>query len=260
MKTAWVIPSAWLLFFFWIPAWAEEPVPSEEVAEMDERQELEVEQPPSRIYRVVDENGNVVFTDHPGKDATSEEVKLKKTNTVPVERVEMPEQLLESEEEEDGTGAPSGGYSRLVIDSPEPGETLRNPSEPVPVQVTLTPSLKGDDKLVLFDNGAPQPAMQLEAPERGAHSLVVKVVGADGQVKMVSAAVEVFVHRSTASDFRPRPPIIDRNGPAADVARPPSRGGAAQVGGAAVSGGGASPGGAASPGKPAQPSRPRPAR
>ena len=200
------------------------------------------------------------FTDHPGKDATSEEVKLKKTNTVPVERVEMPEQLLESEEEEDGTGAPSGGYSRLVIDSPEPGETLRNPSEPVPVQVTLTPSLKGDDKLVLFDNGAPQPAMQLEAPERGAHSLVVKVVGADGQVKMVSAAVEVFVHRSTASDFRPRPPIIDRNGPAADVARPPSRGGAAQVGGAAVSGGGASPGGAASPGKPAQPSRPRPAR
>ena len=58
--------------------------------------------PASKIYRTTDEKGNVVFTDQPGENSRSEEVKLKTTNTVPIKKVEMPEAVsaqLAAEEE-----------------------------------------------------------------------------------------------------------------------------------------------------------------
>ena len=130
--------------------------------------------PASKIYRTTDEKGNVVFTDQPGENSRSEEVKLKTTNTVPIKKVEMPEAV--SAPEEEAADPTVEEYTSLTITSPESGSTLRNPTDAVYVSVNLQPGLQPGDSLVLLDNGAEQPALQLDAPERGVHNLIVKVV------------------------------------------------------------------------------------
>ncbi len=209
------------------------------------------DKPASGIYRSVDANGNVVFTDQPPESGESEEVKLRELNTVPTDKMRT---ILDSgnEEPEEAAGE---GYTRLVITSPGEEATVRNPESAVQVAVELEPALKPGDTMVLYDNGVAQPAMELEAPERGVHTLIVKVLGEDGEVKISSPAVEFYIHRSTVSDFRRRP---DANGASANVGGAANRGGPASVGGSAKVGGAATVGGAADRATPARPALPRP--
>ncbi|WP_232211704.1 DUF4124 domain-containing protein [Alcanivorax sp. DG881] len=209
--------------------------------------------PASKIYRTTDEKGNVVFTDQPGENSRSEEVKLKTTNTVPIKKVEMPEAVSAPEEEAADPAVEE--YTSLTITSPESGSTLRNPTDAVYVSVNLQPGLQPGDSLVLLDNGAEQPALQLDAPERGVHNLIVKVVSEEGETRITSEPVEVYIHRSTVSDFR-NFPGGGSNGGAAQVGGAADRGGSANVGGSASTGGAASVGGGADRGTAAQPAKP----
>ncbi|MGB2248152.1 MAG: DUF4124 domain-containing protein [Alcanivorax sediminis] len=209
------------------------------------------DKPASGIYRSVDANGNVVFTDQPPESGESEEVKLRELNTVPIKQVDL-SGIGEAEESEDNVFK---GYSSLEITSPANEATVRNPESAVVVTVELEPNLRSGDSLVLYHNGVAQASMSIQAPERGVHSLVVKVLDRDGQVLISSSAVEFYVHRSSASDFRRRP---DANGATANVGSGANRGGAASVGGAANGGGTATVGGAADRATPARPALPRP--
>ena len=211
------------------------------------------EKPASGIYRSVDANGNVVFTDQQPEGVESEEVQLREMNTVPIKQVDLSDIGSSSDEEE--TSSLFKGYSSLKITSPANESTVRNPEAAVMVTVELEPALRSGDSLVLYVDGVAQPGMSIEAPERGGHALVVKVLDSDGQVLISSSAVEFYVHRSTASDFRHRP---DRNGATADVGGAADRGNAAGVGGGASAGGSANVGGAADRASPARPALPRP--
>ena len=209
------------------------------------------EKPASGIYRSVDANGNVVFTDQKPEGMESEEVQLREMNTVPIKQVDLSGiSSVDSEEE-----SVFKGYSMLKITSPAHEATVRNPEAAVVVTVELEPALQPGDSLVLYDNGVAQSGMSVEAPNRGVHALVVKVLDGDGQVLISSPVVEFYVHRSTASDFRHRP---DRNGATADVGGAADRGNAAGVGGGASTGGSANVGGAADRASPARPALPRP--
>lgn len=209
--------------------------------------------PASKIYRTTDEKGNVVFTDQPAENSHSEEVKLKTTNTVPIKKVEMPDVVPGPEEGEADPAVEE--YSSLTITAPESGSTLRNPTDAVYVSVSLQPGLQPGDSLVLLDNGVEQPALQLDAPERGVHNLIVQVVSEEGEIRITSEPVEVYIHRSTVSDFR-NGSGGGSNGGAAQVGGAADRGGSANVGGGASTGGAASVGGGADRGTPAQPARP----
>ena len=208
----------------------------------------------SKIYRTTDEKGNVVFTDKPEETGGAEEVKLRKMNTVPIKKVELPEAVAEPEDTKQKSQTVDA-YTSLTITSPESGATLRNPTDAVYISVNLQPSLQPGDRLVLLDNGAEQPALQLDAPERGVHNLIVKVVGEDGETRIASESVELYIHRSTVSDFRSAPGGPG-NGGAAQVGGAADRGSAANVGGSASTGGAANVGGGADRGSAAQPARP----
>ena len=201
----------------------------------------------AKIYRSVDKNGNVIFSDQPAEGASaSEEVHLRPPNAVPMKRVKLPEAESQIEEDE-----PPEGYRSLVITRPEPESTIRNQQEPVVVSVDLQPSLQGDDRLVLFDNGEAQPGMALNTVIRGTHTLVVKVLNSDDEVLISSEPVQVYIHRSTVQNFRNSP----GNGGPGFIGDPASRGGAAETGG---SGGPAGAGDPAGRGDPARPSQRRP--
>lgn len=189
--------------------------------------------PASKIYRTTDADGNVVFTDAPVEGQNAEEVELREVNTVPATPVVR--QQAEVEE-----AVAFAGYESLQIVSPEADATFRNPEGAIVVSVKLEPALQQGHRQVLFVNGAAQPDMQFSNPERGGHTLQVKVLDGDNNIQIESDAQEVFIHRSTVSDYRQRP-VPYNNGA-------PQVGGPAGVGGSAQSGTGASVGGAASVG------------
>jgi len=214
----------------------------------------EPDAPASKIYRTTDEKGNVVFSDQPAQNRHSEEVKLKTTNMVPIKTVEMPQAAAQPEEAKTG-GQAGEGYSSLAITAPESGSTLRNPADAVYVSVSLQPGLKTGDRLVLIDNGIEQPVMQLDAPDRGEHTLIVKVVGEDGESRITSEPVKLYIHRSTVGDFR-NSAGGGSNGGAAQAGGAADRGGAANVGGSASTGGAANVGSGADRGSAARPAKP----
>ena len=204
----------------------------------------------SKIYRSVDENGTVIFSDQPSQESASEEVQLRKPNAVPMKRVTLPEGNAGSNEKE-----LAEAYRTLVITSPEPESTIRNPMEPVPVEVDLVPSLQDGHRLVLFDNGEEQPGLALNPMIRGSHSLVVKVLDAEGEVLIASSPVTVYLHRTTVQN--------QSNGAGAvagpnTIGKPAGRADAAQTGGSASTGAPARGGARATTGSPATPSRQRP--
>lgn len=204
----------------------------------------------AKIYRSVDKHGNVIFSDQPAEDSNdSEEVHLRPSNSVPMKQVKLPQADSQAAEKEQ-----TQEYRSLAITSPEPESTIRNPQEPVPIVVDLQPSLQGEDRLVLFDNGEAQPGMELNTVIRGTHSLVVKVLGPDDEVLISSEPVQVYVHRSTVQNFQDRPNNRDPN----TIGDPASRGSSAKTGETASSGKPAGAGDAAGRGTPARPAQQRP--
>lgn len=222
-----------------------------------ETDDIEVEstegQEAPKIYRSVDRHGNVIFSDQPAENSEdSEEVHLRTPNAVPMKKVVLPDAESEKDEPE---SAPV--YSSLAITSPEPESTIRNPQEPVRVAVDLKPSMQSEDRLVLFDNGVAQADMAMNVSIRGTHTLVVKVLGPKGEVRITSAPVQVYVHRSTVRNFQNNPGSGSGNG-VGTVGDPAERGNSANTGGTASSAAPADAGGAASTGSPASPALRRP--
>lgn len=223
-----------------------------------ETDDIEVEgqegQGSPKIYRSVDKHGNVIFSDQPAEDSgDSEEVHLRTPNAVPMKKVVLPGAESEKDEQE-----PAPVYSSLAITSPEPESTIRNPQEPVMVAVDLKPSLQSEDRLVLFDNGVAQADMAMNTSIRGTHSLVVKVLGPNGEVRIASAPVQVYVHLSTVQNFQNSPGGGNGGTATSTIGDPAERGDSANTGGTASSGAPAGAGGAASPGAPAKPALRRP--
>ncbi|EKF76138.1 hypothetical protein A11A3_01550 [Alcanivorax hongdengensis A-11-3] len=223
-----------------VVAWADEST----------REGPDTQQSASTIYQVTDENGNTVFTDKPPHGSEAKAVQLNRTNTV--ETTKVPARKVAPAADNDDKKAPHRDYGSLTITSPENETTIRNPDEAVSVAVALTPDLQQGDRLVLFDNGIEQQSMKLSAPERGVHNLQVKVLGKNGEVLISSDMIEIYVHRSTVSDYESRDGILHRNDGMATVGGAADRGGAAKVGGAAQVGGAAPVGGAANRGEPAK--------
>lgn len=199
-----------------------------------------------QIYRTLDADGNVVFTDNPTADQAAEPVRLSPANAYSAPRVRLPAASL-TEQPQAGKG-----YQSLTIVSPEPGSTLRNVFESLPVKAGLSPSLAEGHRLVLFDNGVAQPGLLLDTPNPGVHVLQLKVLDEGGNVLISSEPAEVYVHRTTVNSRQSRPPSQGPGARPGNTARP---GGAAERSGSTArpSSGSARPGGAASRAAPASP-------
>jgi Domain of unknown function (DUF4124) len=155
------------------------------------------------IYKSVDKDGNVVFSDQPARDA--EPVKLGPTNAM-----QAPADAAPRAEPGPGTGDAAPFYQALDITSPADGSTVNNPGGNVLVLFGLSPPLREGDSTRLLIDGTPggMPAEGgLLAPgtSRGEHTLEVQVLDAGGTVLRTSAPVRVTVFRSPIRDKPGRP-------------------------------------------------------
>jgi hypothetical protein len=130
------------------------------------------------VYKTVDENGNVIFTDKPSEEA--EEVKIQKLeNTIgnpnPAKyRPSMPKS------ENDSTS-----YKSFSVSSPENGAGIRSNNGNVSISLSLEPGLNPGHKILVSMDGeqiGSGLAVSLQNVDRGTHSISAKVVDGNGKV------------------------------------------------------------------------------
>jgi hypothetical protein len=165
----------------------------------------------AQVYRVVDEDGNVTFTDRPpSEDAEPVEVRTPNTTPPPPGNA-FPEPPPPPEDE------PVPGYS-VTITAPA-DETIipRGPGN-VSVSASVSPALQSGHLLQLLMNGEPREEPQtggswdLTNVFRGEQNISVAVVDGDGKRLSESDPVTIFVFRPSTNDRnrRPRPTPLNR--------------------------------------------------
>lgn len=148
-----------------------------------------------RIYRIVDEHGNTVFTDSPPEHRPVEEVELKPLNTVRGQQTRRPPQAEEPE--------PVAVDYKLVITSPVDQAVFHNPTESLAISVSVEPDLESGHVLRVLHNGAPLSGFQLPWLDRGEHRFQAVVDDAKGKRLSQSLPVVIYVHRASVMMHRP---------------------------------------------------------
>lgn len=156
------------------------------------------------VYRSVDENGHVVFSDKPSPGA--EKVDIPPPQTMPAEQVKNPD-IKPSVHKQT-----SPGYKNLAIVSPKNQQAIRANDGNVTVSVAVNPPLRPEDGLVLYLDGDKQSrtkskTFNLANLDRGQHEAHVEITDTDGNVIKTSPSITFYVLRhSILHPHRTAPP------------------------------------------------------
>ncbi|MDZ7670250.1 MAG: DUF4124 domain-containing protein [Gammaproteobacteria bacterium] len=150
-----------------------------------------------RIYKTVDEDGNVVFTDVPPRpEQRGETVDLNSGNSftpperendgISLEAWRGDEPAGPEDEEETVTR-----YNSLQVASPQNDAAVRDNAGNVSITATVDPDLQPGHTLQLFLDGELQQSggtttFQLSNVDRGTHEVQLRIVGPGGEILMTS--------------------------------------------------------------------------
>jgi len=158
----------------------------------------------SQIYKSVDENGKITFSDQaePGADT----VNVKEPNTsqaieVPAVVVALPEELA------------ANTYKSLRITHPGNDSVIANGLMAFTVSTSISPTLNDKHQLQLIVDGqnhsTSRDSFTINSIDRGEHVLQVAVIDANGNVLKTSPEVAIFAYRpstvSSANNSSNRP-------------------------------------------------------
>jgi hypothetical protein len=168
----------------------------------------------SEVWRWVDDQGVVHYSDRPQPGAERVEMKSVQSYQAP----QLAPQPGSRAEESEGRTEAQAAYSRLSIVSPADGETLWNIGGELNVQLTMNPPLASGHELEIYldgqrVDGVPQ-ATQFTLGEvyRGEHRLRASIVDASGRELVSSATIVFYVQQASVQNpaqqgqpTRPRP-------------------------------------------------------
>lgn len=159
------------------------------------------------IYRSVDSNGVITFSDQPSGNA--ETVILTKENVAiePEEQKKLnTDNTNASTVDQNGKETKHVPYTRFVITSPKDQDTFQNATE-VPVTVDMTPALQKGDKIQYFLDGIavseqitstsfsiPKLIGIKDILERGTHTLTASIFDANGDIVSTTPPITIFLH------------------------------------------------------------------
>ncbi|HVC38119.1 MAG TPA: DUF4124 domain-containing protein [Gammaproteobacteria bacterium] len=153
------------------------------------------------VYKWVDDQGNVHYSDHPRPGA--EKVQLPKTQTYqPPSMADMPTSAPGA-----STVTPTTSYTQFTIASPASQANLWY-VDAVPVTVSLSPELRSGDTLTYQLDGqsigpTTQTTVTFKGIPRGEHSVSVTLNAANGAT-LSAGPVTFFVQQKTI--LGPKPP------------------------------------------------------
>lgn len=152
------------------------------------------------IYRHVDENGNVTFSDEPMNDDS----KTMELESLP--EVSLPDpaegERRSTRDDRNGTGAKEqqGGYQTIKITSPEHDSAFWRGDGLVIVRFQSQPSLRSGHRYALALDGervqqGRSTSFTLENMNRGTHEIVVHAINAEGETVSSSDVTRFTLHR-----------------------------------------------------------------
>lgn len=149
----------------------------------------------AEIYKWVDDNGSVHFSDKPRPGA--ETITLTPTQTYSPPKTTEP---LPPEPEITRQTNPT--YTKIMIVQPQDQETIRSNPGLLSVITRVEPELNMGDKLQLIYDGSPvgspqtEPAFTLKRIYRGSHTLQLQVINEAGKVVGSSDTITIFMHQA----------------------------------------------------------------
>ena len=169
------------------------PMLAEDAAKADVEAEAQAdveaaEEARKKVYRSIGKDGSVTFSDQ--GEAGQQEVEVRSPNTVDITVPKLPRSAPQEQNKQDG----DDGY-RITITRPSPEQTFQNPSEPLAVGYAIEPALQGGDKAEVIYDGQVLEGATIEWPNRGEHTVQVRIVDKSGAELASSDTVTFFVHR-----------------------------------------------------------------
>lgn len=128
------------------------------------------------VYKSVDKDGNIIFTDKPSEKA--EEIKIQELDTIKNPNPNKYKPSLKQPEES------SHKYDSFVVTSPENGAGIRSNSGNVSISLSLNPALRGGHKIIISMDGkevGSGSSVSLQNVDRGTHSISASVVDENGK-------------------------------------------------------------------------------
>lgn len=156
-----------------------------------------------RIYKTVDENGNVVFTDIPPReDEKSEQVVIENPNSFDAAEAAPDEGqwIVEQPGDQSGNGggqtAATFRYGTLSVASPANDEAVRDNAGNVTIIANVAPRLQPGHVMRLFMDGSvvqegPQTTFNLTNVDRGTHTVKLDITDDKGDV-LISSKPSTF--------------------------------------------------------------------
>lgn len=165
------------------------------------------------IYKSVDDNGNVSYSDEPSPGAV--EIKKREIPTMPSV---VPEVDLESDTDTEADD--DALYSSIEIVNPEPESSVRDNAGNLSVSVALQPSLKETHSIMITLDGeeianSRSPVFQFQNLDRGTHTLTAIIVNAEGNEVQRSSTITFTMqrhselHRDADVPGTQQPPVPD---------------------------------------------------
>lgn len=149
------------------------------------------------IYRWVNAQGNVVFSDVPPPNGNAKKLELgNQLNTI------QPPPSSPSSQIKKRTSHPARAYRSFTITSPANNEQLRANNGNITVSMTLTPALHRGDHIRLFMDGVQvyngsATQIPLANIDRGTHTLYAVVESQNGTVAIRSNGISFTVLRDS---------------------------------------------------------------
>lgn len=166
----------------------------------------------AEVYRLVDKDGSITYTDQPQADAQVSPIVLPHLNkmkaTVPTEepQSDVSETIQGAEKTE--VEPTFAGYSRAVILAPNNNEVIPNQQRNIIIQLSVEPQLQTGHRIQFWIDGKAQGApvsatsYQMNDLERGSHNLSAQIVNDQGRVLISAGSVEVHIQRHFKRDFK----------------------------------------------------------
>jgi len=155
------------------------------------------------VYRWIDENGQINFSDK--LQAGAEQIELKETSVYTPPVGSEPEEDSQTEQDEQTDEKKSDdapvGYELISIALPENNQVLRSNEGNADISVELRPGLQPGHKIRIYLDGSPTAndldttQITLQNTDRGTHSLEVSVIDENGKELIRSSAVSFHMLR-----------------------------------------------------------------
>lgn len=158
----------------------------------------------SGVYKVVDGQGNITYTDVPPAETVMDEVLLPAINPVssPAPRTASNSEAIRSPESADAEPVMAfTGYSSAVLAAPLDGSLVHFDEPSLLVQVALTPPLEADHLVQFYVDGSAYGSaistnsLSIGGLERGSHRISARVLSSQGAVLAITESVTVHVQR-----------------------------------------------------------------